>query len=194
MNQAGTIVLNFFFNLPAFLIALVAHEYAHGYVAYRLGDNTAKDMGRLTLNPLAHIDPFGTIILPLLLILSRAPFVVGWAKPVPVNFFNLKSPKHHMMLVGIAGPAANFIMGGLLYLLLLSGLVQNVSAVDFIFRVLLINIILGVFNLIPVPPLDGSRILMGLLPDKLAIRYARLNPVIGIAILLVILTLIRNYF
>ena len=153
-------------------IAVVIHEYAHGWVAYKLGDPTAKYAGRLTLNPLAHIDPVGTIIFPLLLILMRSPFLFAWAKPVPVNFYRLRNPKRDMIWVGLAGPASNLSLALLLSILL---------RLNFPFPLLLlggifINLILGVFNLIPVPPLDGSRILMGLLPHNLANSFARLEP------------------
>jgi len=194
MVRASTIVLDFFINLPAFLIALVIHEYAHGYAAYKLGDNTAKFMGRLTFNPLAHIDLFGTIILPLALIITRAPFVVGWAKPVPVNFLNLRNPRKHMMLVGLAGPLANFLLAGFLYLVLYTGVISSLGLIRFIFNVFLINIVLGAFNLIPVPPLDGSRILLGMLPEKLALKYAAIPQGVGMIILLIILRLIRGIF
>ncbi len=194
MSHSGTIVLNFFWNLPAFLIALVVHEYAHGYTAFRLGDNTARDMGRLTLNPIAHIDILGTIGLPLLLILTSAPFVIGWAKPVPVNFYNLKKPKIHTMIVGFAGPAANFILAGVLYPFLAADLIHNQAVYGFLFRVFLINLILGLFNLIPIPPLDGSRILAGMLPERLAIRYSRIHPAVGFVLLLAIIIIIRNIF
>ncbi len=192
MEPQKTLILNFLINLPAFLIALVIHEYAHGYVASKFGDNTAKFMGRLTFNPLAHIDPFGTIFLPLFMILSHSPIIFGWAKPVPVNFFNLRNPRKNMVWVGLAGPLANFIAAALIIILINSGIVTQAFAINFLSNVLIINLILGVFNLIPVPPLDGSRILMGLLPERLAILYSRIEPY-GIIILIAILLLFRYF-
>ncbi len=192
MGSEHSIILNFFLNLPAFLIALVAHEYAHGYVAFKLGDNTAKYMGRLTFNPLAHIDLFGTILLPLFLLISNAPFVVGWAKPVPVNFYNMHDPKKDMIWVGIAGPIANFITAFAVYLLFKSAIIQNTVVTAFLLNVFIINIILGIFNLIPIPPLDGSRILMGILPEKWAKWYARITPLQGMIILILLLSILRR--
>lgn len=161
-------------SLAIFFIAIIIHEYSHGWVAYKCGDPTARYSGRLTLNPLAHVDPFGTLILPLMLIVMRSPFVFGWAKPVPVNFHNLKNPKRDMIWVGLAGPAANIIFAVVLSLLL------KISLPAFIHRVLVlgiwINLILAVFNLIPIPPLDGSRILFGILPYKYSMRLAGIEP------------------
>ncbi len=194
MSQFSSLIFSFFQNLPAFLIALVVHEYAHGFVAHKLGDNTAKHMGRLTLNPLAHVDLFGTIFLPLFLIISNAPFVFGWAKPVPVNFYNLRHPKKDMVWVGLAGPAANFLTAIAVYLLLISGIIRSVFLAEFFVKVLIISVFLGGFNLIPIPPLDGSRILMGLLPMKLARAYSRITPGIGMIILIVLLWALRRYF
>jgi len=194
MNQANPLLLSFLTNLPAFFVALVVHEYAHGYVAYKLGDNTAKHMGRLTFNPLAHIDMFGTIILPLLLIINRSPVVFGYAKPVPVNFFNLRNPKKDMIWVGLAGPAANFAAAAIAFLFLASGFIPNLGLAEFILKIMVINIVLGVFNLIPIPPLDGSRILMGLLPKKLAELYSRITPLHGMIILILLLSFLRRYF
>lgn len=192
MSNEHSIILNFFLNLPAFLIALVAHEYAHGYVAFKLGDNTAKYMGRLTFNPLAHIDLFGTILLPLFLLISKAPFVVGWAKPVPVNFYNLRDPKKDMIWVGIAGPIANFITAFAVYLLFKSAIIQNTIVTAFLLNVFIINIVLGTFNLIPIPPLDGSRILMGILPEKWAKWYTQITPFQGMIILILLLSILRR--
>lgn len=192
MEQSSPQFSDFLLSLPAFLIALVVHEYAHGYVANKLGDNTAKQMGRLTFNPLAHIDPMGTIFLPLFLILTRAPFIFGWAKPVPVNFSNLRNPKKHMIWVGLAGPAANFALAILIFLLLSLKIPGIPVFSAFLVNVMIINIFLGAFNLIPIPPLDGSRILMGLLPHRLSIAYSRLERY-GIIILMMFLLLIRRF-
>jgi len=194
MDSVNPLALSFIINLPALFVALVVHEYAHGFVAHKLGDNTAKFMGRLTFNPFAHIDPFGTIILPLMLILTRSPIVFGYAKPVPVNFYNLRNPKKDMIWVGLAGPLANFIVAALTFLILMTGVVGHTGIFGFLITVMLINLVLGVFNLIPIPPLDGSRILMGLLPRKLAVLYARITPMHGMIILIILLSILRRFF
>jgi len=185
MAADNALALGFFIRLPAFLIALVVHEYAHGFAAYKRGDNTAKHMGRLTLNPLAHIDLFGTIILPLsLLMLGAIP--IGYAKPVPINFQNLHNPKKDIIWVGAAGPLANFITAGAVFIILNSGLISNGLLSYFLSIVLLVNIMIGAFNLIPIPPLDGSRILLGILPNRWALKYMRLERY-GIIIIYVLL-------
>lgn len=187
-----SVILNLFFQFFLFFIALTVHEFSHALIAYRRGDSTAKSSGRLTLNPLAHIDPVGTFLLPLGLILTGAPFVFGWAKPVPVNYAMLNNPKQDMMYVGLAGPLANLVfaifLGILLRLFPLSPFLAG-SLEGLIF----INLILAVFNLIPVPPLDGSRILMGLLPYPYSYKYAQLEPYgIFIIILLILLGVVRK--
>ena len=161
---------------PPFLMAVVCHEVSHGFVAERLGDPTARQAGRLTLNPLRHVDPFGTILLPLLLRLVHSPFVFGWAKPVPVNYSNLRHPKRDMFWIGAAGPAANFLLAGAAAGLLKIG----GSSIPALAGVLLqyfaaINLVLGTFNLLPVPPLDGSRVLAGLLPPRWAVAVLLLE-------------------
>jgi len=152
---------NIIYRIPALLIALTFHELAHGWVAYRLGDPTAKNQGRLTLNPLAHLDPVGTIAM----ILVR----FGWAKPVPVNPFNFRGDRHRgMFLVGLAGPVANFLLAFLfLYVFAAFQPLRALPYVPFIlYETFIINIFLGVFNLLPIPPLDGSRILTYFLPPQ----------------------------
>lgn len=164
---------NFLLTIPFFFAAIILHEFAHGWVANKLGDSTAKYSGRLTLNPLAHIDPFGTLLLPLLLIILNSPVIFGWAKPVPVNFWNLRHPKRDMVLVGIAGPLANFLIAIILSLSL--KIILSPVLINLFTYAILINLVLGVFNLMPVPPLDGSRVVSGILPMKLALIYNRLE-------------------
>lgn len=168
-------------SLPQLVIlvfSIVFHEVAHGKVALWRGDTTARDAGRLTLNPLPHIDIFGTILLPLFLILTRSPFLFGWAKPVPVNPWRLRELKKDMALVGASGPASNFLLAfiaSVIFKLSVAtlGLVNPLTRV-MVFAVT-INLVLAFFNLVPIPPLDGSRIVMGFLPDYLAVQYSRIE-------------------
>jgi Zn-dependent protease len=163
-------------SIPLFLIAVVIHEYAHGWVAYRLGDPTAKHAGRLTLNPIAHIDPMGTILLPLFLVLMGSPIIFGWAKPVPINFSLLRHPKRDMLKVSAAGIAANLLLAFMISLLLRAGLFPvNSYGWLFLNYGILINLVLAVFNAIPIAPLDGSKILMSILPRELAYSYMQLE-------------------
>ncbi len=155
------------------LFAVVVHEFAHGWVAYKCGDSTAGDMGRLTLNPLPHIDPFMTIIMPILAYLTIG-FVIGGAKPVPINPNNFRNPKRDMVLVSLAGCTSNFITAIFFAFLIRSGIagIASVFTMLCIYGVL-INILLGVFNLIPIPPLDGSKILVAILPYKQMMTYLK---------------------
>lgn len=162
------------------VFAITAHEFAHGWVAKRLGDNTAAAQGRLTLNPLKHIDPVGTLLLPGLLLLTHAPFMFGWALPVPVDLRNVRNPKRAMVWVAIAGPASNFAMALGWALVARLGVWANVEAVTLPLVYtgiagISINLSLGLLNLLPIPPLDGSRIVSGLLPHYWAWQYNRLE-------------------
>ncbi len=170
----------FIFAIPI-IFAITVHEVAHGWVASKLGDQTAKMMGRLTLNPVRHIDPVGTILLPLMMILLT-PYAFGWAKPVPVDWRNLRNPKRDMALVAVAGPCANLLM--LLMWALFLMLMNHIPVIPAYAMLLLnemavvgiiINIILIVLNLIPLPPLDGSRIVAAFLSPPLAMRYHKLE-------------------
>lgn len=191
------------FIIAALIISAIFHEYAHGYAAYKLGDHTAKNAGRLTMNPLAHLDPVGSILIPLLLVLSKAGFVIGWAKPVPYNPYNLRDAKYGDLKVALAGPGTN------LFLAVIFGLVARFMPIDLSFKkdlilaffsdntdflvgqihgsfpsslfilasiICFVNLLLMIFNLIPVPPLDGSKILLTFLPFRWHATYYRLEP------------------
>lgn len=195
--MALDMILSLIFWLVALFGAIILHEYAHGLVAWRLGDPTAKLAGRLTLNPLAHIDLFGTVLLPLMLFLIRSPFIIGWAKPVPINPLYFRRPYRDMMLVGLAGPAMNFslaLLGAAVWYPLGQ---TSASAADgllalsaeFLAIFILLNIILALFNLIPFPPLDGSRVVAYFLPPRWRALFHRLEPfgIIGIFLILILL-------
>jgi Zn-dependent protease len=162
------------------VLAITLHEAAHGYVARIFGDTTAWALGRVTLNPFKHIDPFGTIILPGLLLLARSPFLFGYAKPVPVNFSRLRNPKRDMVWVALAGPATNILLAIASALLLHLAFYLPEPGLDWMARNLtnsiVINVVLAVFNMIPIPPLDGGRFAVGLLPAPLSRLLAQLEP------------------
>jgi Zn-dependent protease len=161
-------ILILIIGIIGFAYAIILHEVSHGLVAERLGDPTARLMGRLTLNPISHIDVIGTIILPLMLIIFRSPFLFGWAKPVPVDPYNLKHPRKDMALISLAGPGTNIILAIILSIFLRIILIAFPgSGISTLFLYLIeFNIALAVFNLIPINPLDGGKILTGILPEK----------------------------
>jgi Zn-dependent protease len=201
------------FTIAALIFSAIIHEYAHGWAAYKLGDYTAKDAGRLTLNPIAHLDFFGSILLPLLLVLSKSGFIIGWAKPVPYNPYNLRDQKYGDLKVAIGGPGANFILAVLFGIIsrfavlpallkqdliinffqgnndfLLSQMQGSIAASIFVmsFIIVFINLLLMIFNLIPIPPLDGSKVLMTFLPAGWQIKFRMIEP-FGIFIILFLL-------
>ena len=158
------------------LFAITLHEAAHGWAASKLGDHTARMMGRVTLDPTKHIDPIGTIAIPLVLLLSSSGFIFGWAKPVPINFNALRNGKNGMIWVALAGPGANIVMAICWLFVMIIAINMNITVLIEMGRVgILVNCVLAVFNLLPIPPLDGSRVISALLPNRLAYQYNQLE-------------------
>jgi Zn-dependent protease len=181
------------------VFAITVHETAHGWVAKQYGDNTASMLGRLTVNPLKHIDPLGTIIIPGLLLLTGTGFIFGWAKPVPVDIRNFKKPRHDMAIVALAGPVSNIMMALGWAVIARVGITIGASAENFSLPLVYtgiagisINLVLALINLLPIPPLDGSRILTGILPSRMAWQYNQLEKYGFIILLILLYTKILN--
>ena len=165
----------YLFEIIVLAFSAIIHEYMHGFMADRLGDSTAKDMGRLTLNPIPHIDLFGSIILPLSMILFQTGIVFGWAKPVPFNPYRLRDQKYGPAKVAIAGPLGNLILAAMFSLVLRFVPGIDVTLASFIGMIVYINLMLMIFNLIPIPPLDGSKVLAAVLPPKMQLKFFELE-------------------
>ncbi len=178
--------------LPPLLFAITLHEVAHGWAALYFGDNTAQAQGRLSLNPINHIDPLGTVIIPLLLFFTGG-FIFGWAKPVPVNVYRLRHPKRDMAFVALAGPSANIIMA-LIWVFVMAAGLHLIELLPWVSKPLvytgffgiIINLMLAMLNMLPIPPLDGSKVVAGVLPNTLSQAFVRLEPV-GLIILVLLL-------
>ncbi len=162
-------IVDTIFLIVVIIFSAIIHEVMHGVAAEKLGDPTARYAGRLTLNPIPHIDLFGSILLPVMLALSQAPFFFAWAKPVPYNPYNLRPGRFSEAIVAFAGPLSNFVIAVIGSIIIRTGMLASMS--DILFVIVVVNIMLGIFNLIPIPPLDGSKVLQSLLPQSLARGY-----------------------
>jgi Zn-dependent protease len=190
----GQMVAIFVYIVVLFFSGII-HEVSHGYVAYLKGDDTAKMLGRITLNPILHIEFFGTVMLPVILLFLKTPVLFGWAKPVPVNYRNLKNPKVDIPIVSFSGPASNMLlatMSGLgIYLIRVfpnfeRGFGESIEV--FLYLMLTVNTVLSIVNLIPIPPLDGSKIITYFLPEKIAIKYLNFNPYVCLGVIFVLIS------
>jgi len=166
-------------KIIALFMALTFHEFAHGWIARKLGDRTAESQGRLTLNPKDHIDPFGTILVPVMLIVMKSPVVFGWAKPVPINPLNFRNPRKGMMWSALGGPLINLLLAGIFAIVFKGAIFLEISIRPFLIFLIVaiqLNVFLAILNLIPIPPLDGGRVLVGLLPKKQAYALSKIEP------------------
>jgi Zn-dependent protease len=198
MEMTSGLAWNIATWLIPLVIAIVFHEVSHGWVANALGDPTAKQLGRLSFNPIKHVDPFGTVLLPMVLAVTGAP-VFGWAKPVPVVSQRLRNPRYHMMLVALAGPGMNLLLA-LVASLLFAGLValqlQGIAwqfITENLIKFVVINVFLAVFNMLPMPPFDGGHVVEGLLPPRLAVQYRKIGRY-GFLLLIVLLLVVPMLF
>jgi Zn-dependent protease len=188
-------VLTVFIYVVVFIFSAIIHEISHGYVAHLRGDDTAKLMGRITLNPLSHIELFGSIILPAILLSLKSPILFGWAKPVPIDYRNFKNPRLDIPLVSLAGPIANLLLALVSGLgIRLIGIFPNFEAAfgaaiqSFLYIMLIVNVVLTIINLIPIPPLDGSKVATFFMPRDIAAKYMNINYFICLIVLLLLLS------